>query len=187
MATSDSRVILRRLVVTDAAPICAALQEWDVVKNLARVPWPYGMDDARAFITKAGERWASDEEYIFAVDDGDLVSRLVGMIGVHDIREGSAEIGYWFAKSSWGRGYATAAIAAMVDYGFGQLGLDAITAGVVTDNPASMWVLEKNGFVRSGSKTCATLSRGELPAVACRITRSHWQARGTERNERASA
>ena len=172
ISSGEARLTLRRLRDADAGPIRDALQDWEVVRNLARVPWPYGIDDARSFIAKTRARWIAGCEYAFAIDDG----ALVGMIGLHDLRAGGAEIGYWLAKRQWGRGYATAAVRTMLEFGFTTLGLDVITAGVVTGNPGSMRVLEKAGFVPAGSMTCATLARGDLPALGYRITRPRWQA-----------
>ena len=52
----------------------------------------------------------------------------------------------------WMRGIATEAGKAWVDYGFAQLGLTRIEAGVNADNVASLRVVEKLGFqwIRSG-------------------------------------
>ncbi len=163
----------------DAEPIRAALQDWDIVRNLARVPWPYGIDDARAFVARARQGRRAGDECALAIDDGGLA----GIIGLHDFRDGAAEIGYWLARSVWGRGYATEALATMLDYGFGTLGLDAISAGVLSDNPASMRVLAKAGFVDNGPRTCATLARGDLPAIDHRITQARWRAAANGRAE----
>jgi RimJ/RimL family protein N-acetyltransferase len=77
----------------------------------------------------------------------------VGGIGLtlkNDVERCSAEIGYWLGEAVWGRGIATAAVQALTDYGFKAFGLTRIFAVPFANNPASMRVLEKVGYVREG-------------------------------------
>lgn len=57
-------------------------------------------------------------------------------------RDGDAEITYWIGREFWGRGVASAALAAFLE----ELAESPIHARVAADNPASIRVLEKNGF-----------------------------------------
>ena len=63
---------------------------------------------------------------------------------------GDVEVGYRLARRSWGRGIATEAAAALVDYAFRVLGLPRTVAVVYPENRASRRVLEKLGFVHDG-------------------------------------
>ena len=65
---------------------------------------------------------------------------------------GKVHVGYKFARSYWGRGYATEAAAAWVRYGFDQLGLDRIVAFVHPQNATSIRVIQKLQFSLSGHK-----------------------------------
>jgi RimJ/RimL family protein N-acetyltransferase len=67
---------------------------------------------------------------------------------------GCAEIGYGIAESRRGRGHASRAVAAMCAAAHAQ-GLVALTAANAMSNHASARVLEKNGFVRTGSRVDA--------------------------------
>ncbi len=58
-----------------------------------------------------------------------------------------AVLGLYLAREFWGRGLATEAGRAFVDFGFGELGLKRIVTTVDTRNAASVRVLEKLGFV----------------------------------------
>jgi RimJ/RimL family protein N-acetyltransferase len=58
----------------------------------------------------------------------------------------SRALGYYLAREYWGRGLATEAVRALVDYGFRELGLTRIVASVETGNDASKHILEKLGF-----------------------------------------
>lgn len=58
------------------------------------------------------------------------------------------EIGWRIAREHWGRGYATEAAQAALDYGFEVLGLEEIVSFTVPANAASRRVMEKIGLVR---------------------------------------
>jgi [ribosomal protein S5]-alanine N-acetyltransferase len=62
-------------------------------------------------------------------------------------REGGFyDIGYRLMKKHWGKGYATEANRAWIDFGFNQMNLDIINAFAFTTNGASRRVLEKSGM-----------------------------------------
>jgi RimJ/RimL family protein N-acetyltransferase len=73
----------------------------------------------------------------------------VGDAGLTQKRiEGRAEVEvlYFFARPFWGRGFATEAARALVDYGFRELGLERIVALIHPENQASMRVAERIGL-----------------------------------------
>ncbi len=57
------------------------------------------------------------------------------------------DLGYRFKKAFWGKGYATEASKAILDYGFKTLNLDSIVAIAIPENKASIRVMEKVGMV----------------------------------------
>ena len=61
-----------------------------------------------------------------------------------------ADLGYEFSPEYWGRGYATEAAQAMLEFGFTELNLHRIWARCVADNLASARVLEKLGLKLEG-------------------------------------
>jgi ribosomal-protein-alanine N-acetyltransferase len=84
--------------------------------------------------------------------------KLAGWCGfkyLEDTKE--VEIAYGFAKEYWGKGLASEAAAAVMQYGFAQLRLDRIVAVVWPENITSCRVLEKLGMRRK-----ATLYKGEM-------------------------
>jgi ribosomal-protein-alanine N-acetyltransferase len=60
------------------------------------------------------------------------------------------EIGYSVVPERRGRGYATEAVRALVDWALDQPGVSAVVAGCATDNTPSMRLLERVGFERTG-------------------------------------
>jgi RimJ/RimL family protein N-acetyltransferase len=62
------------------------------------------------------------------------------------------EIGYGIAPSKRGNGYATVAVAAMVEAALLDPSVDTLTAETAVQNLASQGVLERNGFARAGTR-----------------------------------
>src|SRR5688572_3739746 len=90
---------------------------------------------------EAGHAWPF---FIFAEAD----QALVGAITLSNVRRGVSEsgtIGYWIGQPHAGRGHATAAVRAIVDYAFAELNLHRVEAACVPTNVASHRVLEKAG------------------------------------------
>ncbi len=77
----------------------------------------------------------------------------LGLAGVFHIAltEPELEVGYLFAKTAWGRGYATEAAKACMEAAFAELKPDQILALVMPGNDASIRVTEKLGMVPAGS------------------------------------
>ncbi len=79
-------------------------------------------------------------------------NQLIGTCGYHkwDRRFFRAEIGYDLSPSSWGQGYMTEALYAVIENGFGRMGLNRIGALVYTENVRSIKLLQKLGFQKEG-------------------------------------
>ncbi len=60
----------------------------------------------------------------------------------------AVEIAWRLARAYWGRGYASEAARAALDYGFGELGLAEIVAVTVPANQRSRRVMERLGMTR---------------------------------------
>ena len=133
----------------DADALVEVANDREVWRNLRDgFPHPYARGDA--------ERWIAYNEAIdpplnFAILCDDRVVGGVGLVPGVDVHCHSAEIGYWLGRHYWGRGLATAAVRATVEYAFARLALVRLHAGVFAWNPASARVLEKAGFVREGT------------------------------------
>lgn len=61
-----------------------------------------------------------------------------------------AEVGYTFARTSWGRGFAVEAVQAMIDHLFETLPITRCFGMLHPDNPASAMVLERCGMLFEG-------------------------------------
>jgi aminoglycoside 6'-N-acetyltransferase len=75
--------------------------------------------------------------------------RLVGDVGLRAAEDepGVVMVGYTMAPAAQGKGYATEAVSALVEYAFGTLGADVARAYADAANVASVRVGEKVGLV----------------------------------------
>jgi ribosomal-protein-serine acetyltransferase len=62
----------------------------------------------------------------------------------------TGEIGYWVATEHEGRGLATSAVSALIEHGFGELGLHRVEIRAATDNVRSRAIPERLGFTQEG-------------------------------------
>lgn len=78
---------------------------------------------------------------------------LIGGVTLSNIRFGasrSASMGYWIGKPFIRRGYARAAISAVLDHAFSTLGLNRVEAACQPENLASRNLLESLCFINEG-------------------------------------
>jgi RimJ/RimL family protein N-acetyltransferase len=73
-----------------------------------------------------------------------------------------AELGYWIGVPYWGKGYATEAARALVQYGFETLQLHRIFASHFANNSVSAKVLRKIGMRHEGRQRGHILKWGEF-------------------------
>ena len=138
-------VLLRAFVPADAPRVKLLAGERVVAETTAFIPHPYPAGAATAWIATHGAARAAGTEYTYAIAEID--GPLVGAIGLRPERIEHENIGYWIGRPYWGRGYATAAVRALIALGFGLLDLEALTASHLARNPASERVMEKCGML----------------------------------------
>ena len=165
MFARTPRLLLRPGWREDAPQLMAAIADERIVCNLAQAPWPYGLSDAEAFLTR--ERAAHDAScLIFLRTQG--APTLIGGIGIGTMPDrDELEFGYWLARSHWGLGYATEAGRALIANARDSLRLKRLHAGHFLDNPASGRVLAKLGFKPTGV-TRLRWSEGRKAEAPCR-------------------
>jgi [ribosomal protein S5]-alanine N-acetyltransferase len=142
------RCTVRDWRMEDAPSIVKYANNRRVSINLRdRFPFPYGIEDAKEFLTRSTSN-APRNNFCIEIDGA-----AVGGIGVHlgeDVFRYTAEIGYWLGEEFWGRGVMSEVVSAFTDHCFKELSLHRIFAKAFSNNPASARVLEKAGFVFEG-------------------------------------
>ncbi len=148
MFIRTERLFLRPGWPEDWREVFTAIADEGVVRNLATAPWPYTEDDAQRFVRQPQEHLFPHFIVTLPGLDG---ARIIGCGGLN--QQGSdAELGYWIARDYWGRGFATEAARAILRLA-AALGHKQIVASHFADNAASGRVLEKAGFVLTGSQS----------------------------------
>lgn len=112
-------------------------------------PFPYTEEDACFFINMA-RRTHADKAWIMAIDvDGEAVGGISLTFG-DDVYAQNAELGFWLGEEYWGRGIATKAVQRICRAAFRETEIVRIEAEVLSNNPASIQVLQKNRFIQEG-------------------------------------
>jgi len=122
-------------------------------------PSPYTPDDANRFIAMAT---GAPPGLLLAIEVNGEAAGGIGIRPLEDVYRGTAEIGYWLAEPFWGRGIVTDAVRALVPVAFDRTGITRIQASIFSNNPASMRVLEKCGFVREAVHRNAITKHGVI-------------------------
>ena len=142
------RIQLRPLTPADRPELSRLVNNKKIWDNLRdRIPHPYTERDADDFFRMTAQE---SPRLNFAIEYEGRYCGGIGLIPGVDIYRRGAEIGYWVGEPFWGKGIATEALRLLVAYGFGDLGLIRLQAGVMAHNPGSMKVLEHNGFELEG-------------------------------------
>lgn len=176
---TSERLVLRRLRVDEADavaeykndPEVARYQDWDL---------PYPVEEIAAKIAAYEQRpWPCPGAGLNIAIEHEGV--LIGDFGVGwDDAGTEAEIGYTLRLDHQGKGFATEAVAAVVDRLFSE-GVERITSSLDPENVASIRVLEKAGFRYESSSRIqirgevvdddlSTLVRSDLSARPVRET-----------------
>lgn len=136
---------LRPPTEADAAAIHAACQDAEIQK-WTRVPSPYALEDAHAFVEMSA-RALRDGTGIHLVVVGERDGLLRGAVGCElDWRDRTGEVGYWIAPDVRGRGVATAATGRLCRFVLDELGIAKLHLLTSVDNGASNAVAERLGF-----------------------------------------
>jgi [ribosomal protein S5]-alanine N-acetyltransferase len=148
--------------VTLRPPHSGDFAEWAALRETSRAfltPWEptWPPDDlTRSAFRRRLKRYAEDQRgdlayafLIFRSDD----NAMVGGLTLANIRRGVAQagsIGYWIGAPFVRKGYMTAAVRALIPYGFTTLRLHRLEAACIPDNTASTRLLERTAFKREG-------------------------------------
>ena len=156
------RLTLRAYALSDIPALVPLIGTREVAATTLRIPHPYSESDARVFIARVQEDLSNGSSLPLGIvlrESGALCGGVRLRIELDHRR---AELGYWIGVPYWGNGYATEAARAIVNYGFGTLGLHRIFASHFGNNHASARVLTKIGMRHEGSLRAHVLKWGEF-------------------------
>jgi len=167
---ATERLVLRAPRPQDAKAITSLINDRRIAENTARIPHPYSLADAHAFLAETN-RAPREPSFLIALTDGTVI----GGCGIHVLGGGEPELGYWIGVPHWGRGFVTEAARAVVDHAFGALDYEQLTSRARVSNPASRRVLEKCGFQWTGVSLIRIRALKSSAPVDCfRLDRGLW-------------
>ena len=138
------RLTLRKPTLADATTIAKLGNDRRIAENTRRLPHPYTQHHAEQFVRAVAQ---DDRETVFLIEH---VNTAVGVAGIDWREAGAPELGYWLGVEYWGRGFATEAARAVIDFTFDEFSMEHLISGARVANPASRNILEKCGFQWSG-------------------------------------
>ncbi len=150
MLIESKRLILRSWEDGDVNDLVEGLNNINVAKWMAGVPYPYTEDDAKSFIKKSKNQ---DEEtkisLAIVLKENDKV---IGGTEITNInrKDGTAGGGIWLNEDFQKNGYGTEAFSTKIKYCFDILKLRRIENGYFPNNEKSRKMQEKLGYKYEG-------------------------------------
>lgn len=169
------RLILRPLMLEDAARTQELFPQWEIVKYLnAIVPWPYPADGVLTYYRDmALPAIASGEQWYWTLRLKESPQEHIGAI--HLRRAESNHRGFWLGLPWHGRGLMTEAVEVVNDYWFDVLDMPLLRLPKAVGNVASRRISEKTGMRLAGTEVRDYVS-GRLMSEIWEITAEEWRA-----------
>lgn len=141
-ASTDMR--LRRLDRADAPLMLEWMHDGSVVSHLGTNFMEKTIDDCLRFID-----WANTTDTDLHLAVADEQDEYMGTVSLKHIHDGIAEFAITVRAAAMGRGFARFGMAAILEMGRKQLGLDAIYWCVSRSNARAVRFYDKNSYVRT--------------------------------------
>ena len=148
---SSERLYFRRFLAEDAESLFLLNSDPDVIKYTGDPPFE-SIDSAHRFIAEYDHykkhgfgRWA-----VLKKED----NKFIGWCGLKYNEENDIDIGFRFFQNEWGKGYASEAAKATIEYGANNLSIQRIIGRAAKQNIASLRILEKLGFTYVKKSPC---------------------------------
>jgi ribosomal-protein-alanine N-acetyltransferase len=140
------RLVLRKLVKSDAETVFALRTDKDINKFIERPPERQEKNGLE-FITRIDKGLANNSFVNWAISYKSE-SKLLGTICLWNFSEDKkiAEVGYNLIMQQHGKGIMSEALKAVLDYGFNTLNFETIEAFTHKNNTASVNLLLKQDF-----------------------------------------
>jgi len=174
---STERLVLRRWRPEDLGPFAEMCADPEVMRWIGNGGVRTRGECANAIA--AFERAWDDRGFGLFATELQASGRFIGFVGLSipaflpEILP-SVEIGWRLAANQWRKGLATEGARAVIDFGFGRIGLTRIVSIHQVGNGASERIMEKLGMRFERATVDPSCSR---PVRVWEITRSDWEQR----------
>jgi len=142
MEIVTDRLRLRHARMSDVEPMHAILSNPEAMAYWSTLPHD-SLDQTRDWIASMVAATEAGQSFDFIVERDGVT---IGKAGFWK----APDIGYILHPSQWGQGVAREALEAVIRLAFGEMGLNAIQADVDPRNVASLRLLQRLGFEKTG-------------------------------------
>ena len=152
MLIDGKRIILRTWKDEDMNDLIEGLNNLNVSKLLAAVPYPYTRKDANDFISYAKKLDEDSKDLMLAIVLKEN-NKVIGGTSIQSInkKDGTATGGIWLNEKYQKNGYGTEAFSTRAKYCFEMLGLRRLENGYFS-NEKSRKMQEKLGYQYEGKR-----------------------------------
>lgn len=157
---------LRLIQAEDLNSIHPVINDWNVVRMLSQVPFPYPKPLLEKWISSVIQEIKTGASYHFSIIDEET-QHIIGCIGLRvDDKDQLGKIGYWIAHKYWGKKIASKALQRISTWALANLNINYIRATAADDNLASIAVLKKCGYQPFGKGKEKFLARAAEQPVS---------------------
>ena len=149
---NTERLTLKKIEKKDLNVLVNHLNNWNVLKWLVNVPYPYTFNDAEKWLEKSANKELALNIY--------LRNDLIGGITIDKRTSNKIPVlGYWLAKQYWGKGDATEACNSIISYFFSNNFENKLYASHMLKNEKSKKILLNIGFQKVSEGKVFSLSK----------------------------
>jgi len=174
------RLVLRAWRPQDRAPFADMNADPEVMEFF---PSTLDRDRSDALVEGFEAEFARRGFCPWAVDDRADGGGFIGFVGLHQVPADlsfapGVEVGWRLARRSWGRGYATEAASAAIDFAFGTIGVVEIVSFTSALNMPSRRVMQRLSMTRDPAEDFdhprVTVGHRLRPHVLYRLPAEAW-------------
>ncbi|WP_346900536.1 GNAT family N-acetyltransferase [uncultured Roseibium sp.] len=159
----------------DLADIVFLANNHKIAANLAKMPHPFSLENAKAMVARAQSSDGNNATFAIRMN---VTGRFIGIAKYGEMEAGGrVHVGYWLGEPFWGQGLATEAVHALVDHAFSHGTMAELSGACRVTNPASRRVLVKSGFqYRDQSMIRSLGAGGTVPIERYSLERAVWSS-----------
>ena len=168
-------ILLRQVSLSDAPAMQTHFANWEVIRWIGGIPWPYPDGGAREYITRRREDARHKEIYFWGIFLRKQPAELIGTIEYRFFEDDDENRGFWLSRDHWGKGIMTKAVSVTQDFVFFELGKQSLRIHSLTTNAASNAIKRKTGGLLIDTSIGA-YHDGDREEDVWEVTRESWRA-----------
>ena len=144
--SSSDNFTMRPIQISDLEDLVKIWADPEVTRFLPSQGLPISREDTAKSLQSFVEHWQQKKYGVWAIVERGS-SQTIGYCGLRYLNQlDEVEVLYGLAKAYWGKGIATKAAKAAVEFGFEIINLDRVIAMALPDNVASIKVINNVGL-----------------------------------------